>query len=134
MQVIRERNLHAEFLKTSSEIVRFTILYGKEKGKVSKYDQGALDYYVSLCSEKDYFKQSLHHLSDYSLLLKHFLFQGNSVTASILSKYLFSYCSTSHSTSLLIPYFEKFFISLSAVLARETLFVDLFPVPLLYDN
>jgi hypothetical protein len=136
-----EREHHVEFLRLTQDIARnaFDIKRQHNSG-LSRYQHAALDFFVHLSQgEKDFFKQGITGLANYSMLLKHFVLSGTCIVASTLQKHILSYPlphipQQSATDPQILPLFDRFMVALPAILARETVFCDFFPVPQVYDN
>ena len=136
-----EREHHAEFLRLTQDISRIAIGKKREHNSgLSRYQYAALDFFVHIGQgEKDFFKQAMTGLAKYSMLLKHFALSGSCIVASYLQKHLLSYPlphihQQSATDPQIIPLFDRFMVAFPAILARETVFCDYFPVPQVYDN
>jgi len=136
-----EREHHVEFLRLTQDLARNALDKKKDHNSgLSRYQHAALDFFVHLGQgEKDFFKQAITGLANYSMLIKHFLLSGTCIVASTLQKHLLSYpLPHLHQQSTLdpqiLPLFDRFMVALPAMLARETVFCDFFPVPQVYDN
>jgi hypothetical protein len=136
-----EREHHAEFLRLSQDIARNALDKKRERNSgLNRYQHAALDFFVHIGQgEKDFFKQAMTGLAKYSMLLKHFALSGSCIVASYLQKHLLSYPlphihQQSATDPQIFPLFDRFMVALPAILARETVFCDFFPVPQVYDN
>ena len=88
-----DREHHVEFLRLTQDITRNALNKKMEHNPgLSRYQDAAVDFFVHLNQgEKDFFKQAITGLANYSKLLKHFVLSGTCIVASTLQNHLLSY-------------------------------------------